>query len=125
MKVLVFGTFDRLHPGHRFVLDEAGKRGKVHVVVARDASVALIKKKAPLQSEHERAEAVQRAYPDAVVMIGDPHDYLAPVRAVRPNLILLGYDQRMPPGIREEDLPCPVERLPAFFPEKYKSSLRP
>lgn len=124
MKILVFGTFDHLHPGHRFVLDEAMKRGDLSVVVARDASVETIKRKTASQSEQERLAAIQDAYPDATVMLGDESDFLAPVRDSKPDLILLGYDQNMPPGVQESDLPCPIERLPAFHPEKYKSSLR-
>lgn len=124
MKVLVFGTFDRLHPGHRFVLTEALRRGAVTAVVARDTSVLAIKGHSPDQTERERLDAVQAAFPSVSVMLGDAADFLAPVRAVRPDLIVLGYDQRMPPGITEQDLPCAVERLPAFHPEVYKSSLR-
>ncbi len=124
MKVLLFGTFDLLHPGHLFVLNEGKKRGDLHVVVARDATVERIKKRLPVHSQEERKAAIEKAFPDANVMLGsDDGDYLKPVRVVAPDLILLGYDQRFPPGITEEDLPCPVERLPAFEPEKYKSSL--
>lgn len=123
MKVLLFGTFDHFHPGHRFVIDEAKKRGKVSVVIARDRNVNHIKGRLSEHPENERMQAVQAAYPDITVMLGDPSDFMAPVRAVAPDLILLGYDQRMPPGVKETDLPCPVERLPAFEPEKHKSSL--
>ncbi len=124
MHILVFGTFDKLHPGHRFLLDEASKRGELSVVVARDANVVRIKGRAPVQDEKARIRAVQEAFPDATIILGDSHDFLVPVRAVHPDLILLGYDQKLPPGVRVSDLPCPIERLPAFEPEKYKSSLR-
>lgn len=124
MRVLIFGTFDSLHPGHRFVLEEAAKRGEVHVVIARDLNVRAIKGRLPIQAEQERMLAVAATLPDACVILGDPKNFLRPVRAVRPDLVLLGYDQKLPPGVREADLPCPVERLPAFEPERYKSSLR-
>lgn len=124
MKVLAFGTFDRLHPGHRFVLGEAAKRGDLFVVIARDTSVVAIKGKTAMQSEQQRWTAVKEAYPQATVVLGDSADFLSPVRTIGPDLIVLGYDQRMPPGVSDADLPCPVERLPAFFPEKYKSSLQ-
>lgn len=123
MKVLVFGTFDLLHEGHRFVFAEAAKRGDLHVVVARDANVATIKGRFPVHDEETRAANVRAAAPGATVLLGDGADFLAPVRAVRPDLIVLGYDQTLPPGVRENDLPCPVERLPAFEPDTYKSSL--
>ena len=123
-RVLLFGTFDDLHPGHRFVLDEARARGDVSVVVARDGTVLKIKGRAPLQSQDDRMQAIRDAYPDATVIPGDERDYMASVRAVQPDLILLGYDQQLPPGVTEADLLCPVERLEAFEPHVHKSSLR-
>lgn len=124
MRVLLFGTFDRLHPGHTFVINEALSRGDVSVVIARDRNVQRIKGRAPEQSEDARMRAIASAFPGATVIPGDPDDFLAPVRAVRPDLILLGYDQEFPPGVRAADLPCPVERLPAYRPGEFKSSLR-
>ncbi len=123
-RVLVFGTFDLLHPGHRFVLSEAAKRGELHVVVARDSTVARIKKLTPHHPEAERVAMIEEAFPEADVRLGSAEgDFLAPVRAVAPDLIVLGYDQQLPPGVTEADLPCPVERLPAMEPDKWKSSL--
>jgi len=136
MRVLVFGTFDELHPGHRFLLNEAQKRacpaklpqersgGELFVVVARDVNVERIKGRPAVESEEVRKNTVEEAFPDAQVILGDPQDFLVPVIAVRPDLILLGYDQKLPPDVSEKDLGCPVERLPAFKPEQFKSSLR-
>ena len=123
MKVLVFGTFDHFHPGHQFVLQEAKKRGEVFIVVARDANVMRIKVRPPDESENDRMSTVQKNVHEAHVLLGDPEDFLVPVRSIQPDLILLGYDQRLPPGVQESDLPCTVERLPGFKPDKYKSSL--
>lgn len=123
MRVLVFGTFDYLHPGHLYVLREASRRGELWVVIARDRNVTKLKGRTALQSEDERKKGVEDAMRDARVVLGDATDFLAPVREIKPDLILLGYDQALPPGIKESDLPCEVERLPAFEPEKYKSSL--
>ncbi len=123
-RVLVFGTFDLLHPGHRFVLDEASRRGQLFVVVARDSNVERLKKRGPAQPEEIRQANVAAAYTAATVLLGGTDgDFMAPVRTVAPDLIILGYDQRLPPGVAETDFPCPVERLAAFEPEKYKSSL--
>ena len=45
-KVMVFGTFDRLHDGHRFFLREAEKLGTtLFIVVARDSMVVTHKKR--------------------------------------------------------------------------------
>ena len=124
MKVLVFGTFDRLHKGHRFLLTEASKRGALHVVVARDQNVLRIKGRLPEQNEETRKNALAREFPQASVLLGDPEDFLVPVRSLKPDLIILGYDQELPPQVRMEDLHTAVERLPPFEPETYKSSLR-
>ena len=124
MRILLFGTFDRLHPGHHFVFTEALQRGDVFVVIARDANVERIKGRLPEQHEEERKRAIEHAFPAVHTVLGDPVDFLAPVRSINPDLILLGYDQTLPPGVSEKDFPCPVETLPAFEPEKHKSSLR-
>ena len=123
MRVLVFGTFDHFHPGHQFVLSEAQKRGELFVVIARDSNVKKLKNLDATWPEEKRKAVVQEAFPSAHVMLGDRENFLAPVEAVKPDLILLGYDQKLPPGVTEADFPCPVERLPAFEPEKYKSSI--
>lgn len=137
MRVLIFGTFDHFHPGHAFVISEAIKRacppesarggrrrGDVTVIVARDRNVERIKGKTSDQSETERAETVKKAFSEVTVVLGDPKDFLKPVREIAPDLILLGYDQKLPPGVKESDFACPVERLPAYRPEEFKSSLR-
>lgn len=124
VRVLVFGTFDLLHPGHQFVLTEAGKRGELHVVVARDRTVARMKNLTTHHPENERAAMIAAAFPQAHVRLGsDTGNFLEPVREVQPDLIILGYDQQLPPGVVETDFPCPVERLPAFEPDTWKSSL--
>jgi FAD synthetase len=122
MRVLVFGTFDRLHPGHRFVFEEAQKRGEVTAVVARDTNVQRFKGRAPEQNETERREAIEREYPMITAVLGEADDFFQSVTRHAPDLILLGYDQKLPPGITDADFPCPVERLPAFEPERFKSS---
>lgn len=124
MKVLIFGTFDHLHPGHHFIIREVLKRGETHVVVARDGNVKHIKGRLPMQNEQERFTALQQAFPEVKARLGDLEDFLTPVRDIKPDLILLGYDQKLPPGVSESDLPCRTERLRAYEPHKWKSSLK-
>ena len=121
--IMVFGTFDLLHKGHLFLVGEAMRRGRVTVVVARSANVQRIKGRAPMQNDDERLAAIRRAFPSASVVLGTENDFLQPIRDYKPDLLLFGYDQRLPPGITEKDLLCPVERAEAFQPKKYKSSL--
>ena len=124
---MVFGTFDLLHEGHKFLLIEAGKRGDVTVIVARDRNVERIKALKPTEPEEQRREALKEAFPDYTVLLGDPMDFLTPVREIKPDLILLGYDQKFPPGVTEKDLKTltkSIERLPAHKPDTFKSSRR-
>ncbi len=122
-KIMVFGTFDGLHPGHEFVLTEAMKQGKVIVIVARDTNVRLLKGRLPIVNEAQRKEVLQKRFPSLTVVLGDQKNFLTPVLSIQPDKVLLGYDQKLPPGIREEDLGCTVERLKPFHPDLYKSSL--
>lgn len=124
MRVLLFGTFDHFHPGHVFLLREAQERGEVTVVVARDVNVERIKGRLPRQNEGERRAAAEKACPGVTVILGDLEDFLAPIRSICPDLIILGYDQKLPPGVSEADLQVPVERLPGHEPHRWKSSIR-
>ena len=48
IKVLVFGTFDIIHPGHVFFLNQAKKLGDfLCVVVSRDETVNELKREYP------------------------------------------------------------------------------
>jgi FAD synthetase len=120
---MVFGTFALLHPGHAYLIRFAMRQGNVTIAVGRDATVARIKGQPPMEPEKIRVQALRKAFPDTNVILGDRRDFLRPIRSVRPDLIVLGYDQRLPPGIKESDLPCPVLRAKSFHPKRYKSSI--
>lgn len=121
---LVFGVFDRLHEGHKHFLTQAlQKCDKLIVVVAQSEIVEILKKRKPKQSLEERMNAIE-TYDMRIQPV--PGDSVLGswevLRMYRPNLILLGYDQK---GIAEELAKQNVqfEFLIAHMPEKYKSSL--
>jgi cytidyltransferase-like protein len=120
---MVFGTFDHLHEGHLFLLREAQKYGELIVIVAQDHNVHRIKNINPTASIKERKAAIQAIFPSLQIESGSLHDFLDPIKHYRPSLVLLGYDQRLPPGVTEEILGVPTKRLPSYFPERYKTSL--
>lgn len=124
MNVMIFGTFDHLHDGHRFLIREAMKRGNVTVIVGRDTNVEKIKGRASRQPEEVRSAVIQKEFPDVQVILGHSDDFLEPLRAHKPDLLLLGYDQQLPPGVRKNDLHMKIERADAFEPERNKSSLQ-
>jgi len=122
---MAFGTFDLLHPGHVAFLEQAKQSGDhLSVVIARDANVKKIKGDFPKQDEQARHDAVvNTAIPDRVIL-GDLDDFYVPIRSTQPDLIVMGYDQRVNVTRLQRDFPTiQLIRAKAFFPEKYKSSL--
>lgn len=91
-KVLAGGTFNILHPGHLFFLEQAKKLGKkLIVVVASDKTVRKSKKL--LEPASFRAERIGAlSFVDKVV-VGDDIDMMKVVREEKPDVIALGYDQ--------------------------------
>jgi FAD synthetase len=122
-RVMIFGTFDLLHPGHEFLIGEGMKMGDVIVIVARDVNVQRIKGRPPAENEKERMNAMQKKFPEVLVVLGNPKDFLAPLKKYKPDILLLGYDQRMPPGVTEESLGIRIKRADAHEPHRFKSSL--
>lgn len=139
-KVLVFGTFDGLHDGHKDFFRQAlsaSKGGQAYliVVVGRDSTVQKTKGKLPKYNEQERLKVVQECELVNEARLGNeppPGQKLDPykiVEEIRPDIICLGYDQAFFADKLAEELPkrglgnVEIKRLEAFEPEKYKSSL--
>ena len=129
-KVMAFGTFDMLHAGHRYFLEEAKKRGDyLIVVVARDKTVKEVKGRMPVHSEKSRAENVkQLRFVDDVVLGGRGKDKYRIVRKIRPDVICLGYDQKNFTGCLERKLKkmgikCGVTRLKPYKPHEFKTKI--
>lgn len=128
-KVMCFGTFDVLHEGHKFYLSEAKKLGDcLVVVVARDETVLEVKKRLPVNDETMRLRNLQQLGVADKVILGNPGDKLKVVVDEAPGIICLGYDQKfftdkIKEKLGQRGLDVEVVRLPAFHPEKFKSSL--
>lgn len=93
MKVLVAGTFDILHPGHIYLLEEAAKLGEVYVVVARDRNVEKLKGMLPVFREEDRIKILESLKAVRGVVLGDTGDFFRAVVEIDPDIILLGPDQ--------------------------------
>lgn len=126
--VLVFGTFDLLHPGHRAFLRQAKKLGDVLVVVvARDLTVNKLKRHAPHQVELKRAQNVKKLKLANRVLLGSLKDPYQIIKKIKPDIIALGYDQShfiadLPAKLKEFELPTKIIRLKSYYPKKNKSS---
>ena len=98
--VLAFGSFDLLHPGHLDYLSKARKLGDTLVViVGRDDSIRRFKGRDPLFKEKDRVAMVGslRMVDRAVLgnRISDKNGIYRILKRLRPDVIALGYDQRI------------------------------
>ncbi len=103
-KVLVAGCFEILHPGHIHYLREAWRIGRVYVVVARDSSVIRFKGRKPVVPEGQRRDVLESIRYVYRVVLGDKRDYLKPVLDIKPDIILLGPDQRFSEEVLSREL---------------------
>lgn len=127
-KVMVFGTFDRLHPGHLNFLKQAKKYGQLFIVIARDKTVKKLKKKKPNQNEKERLAAIKKLKIARKVILGSLKDKYQLIKRIKPEIICLGYDQKffvkdLPKKIKEFGLKTKIVRLKPFKPKIYKTSI--
>ncbi|OGH72229.1 MAG: hypothetical protein A2921_03850 [Candidatus Magasanikbacteria bacterium RIFCSPLOWO2_01_FULL_43_20b] len=94
--VMVFGTFDILHLGHIHMFEEARQYGdKLVAVVARDINVERVKGIGPFHNEQERLKFVKHINLIDEAVLGDKTDVYKVIRKIKPDVVALGYDQRM------------------------------
>lgn len=128
MIVMVFGTFDILHPGHLDFFRQAKKYGdRLIVVVARNVNVKKIKGRFPRFSERIRLKNVKKIKLVDEAIFGDEKDFFKVIRKKKPDVICLGYDQKMKAldlkrKLKRMRLETKVFRLKAYKPRIYKSS---
>ena len=92
---MIFGTFDIVHHGHMNLFLQAKKHGeRLVVVVARDTRVKELKKDKPVHTEKERKKFLEQIRYIDEVLLGDKKDVYAVIKKIKPNIIVLGYDQK-------------------------------
>lgn len=128
-KVMVFGTFDIFHLGHRSFLRQAKENGDyLTVVVARDKTVKSVKKQDTKNKEQARLENVQKSMLADKVVLGSLGDKYEVIKKYKPDVICLGYDQKffiknLKSKLKDFGLvETEVVRLKSYKPEIYKSS---
>lgn len=127
-KIMVFGTFDILHPGHLHFFRQARRLARnpfLIVSIARDVNVRNIKGKLPLNNERKRAWAVRKSALADKVILGGIKDYIPHILLQQPHIVALGYDQKSKytESLKKKIAPTKVVRLRAYRPTVYKSSL--
>ncbi|WXG41193.1 MAG: adenylyltransferase/cytidyltransferase family protein [Candidatus Freyarchaeum deiterrae] len=125
--VIAFGTFDLVHIGHIKFFEEAkklgGKNAQLIVVISRDSNVLKIKKRPPIFNEEERKAVIEALKPvDKAILGYEGEDMLQIVKENNPDIIVLGYDQRIKPqdfqkfeqDLKERGIKAKVVRLPKY-----------
>ena len=92
--VLAGGVFDIIHPGHIHTLNAAKALGGILVVAfATDKTAKKMKKRSPLHNQELRRELVSCLSMVDKAIVGHEDDIFQTVKEVKPNIIVLGYDQ--------------------------------
>jgi len=127
--VLAGGVFDIIHPGHIHTLNAAKALGDVLVVaIATDKTAQKMKKRAPLHNQELRCELVSCLSMVDKAVIGHEDDIFKTVKAIEPNIIVLGYDQIhqekfIDDGCKRINLDVEIVRLQSPVPELSSSEI--
>lgn len=127
-KALCFGTFDILHPGHVYFLKQAKKYGDFLItVIARDLTVKKVKNRLPRNNEKKRLHQIKKLNIADQIILGNEDDPYKIIKKIKPNIICLGYDQKiftknLALELRQAKIDCKIIRIKAYKPNIYKSS---
>ena len=127
--VLAGGVFDIIHPGHIHTLNAAKALGDVLVVaIATDKTAQKMKKRPPLHNQELRRELVSCLSMVDISMIGHEEDIFETVKEIKPNIIVLGYDQVhqdkfIADGCKRINLDVKIVRLQSPVPELSSSDI--
>ncbi|MFX0023011.1 MAG: adenylyltransferase/cytidyltransferase family protein [Candidatus Hermodarchaeota archaeon] len=125
-KILVAGTFDIIHAGHIYLINEAAKLGDVFVVVATDKNRELFSGQRPIIPQEQRLEIIKNIKHVKDARLGrSDNNTLKTVEEINPDIILLGPDQKysievLKKGLAEKGLNhIKIRRLEKYY-DKYE-----
>ena len=108
-KVLAGGCFNKIHKGHIYFLTKAKQLGDyLIVVIANDKNN---KKPYAIPAKKRKKNLEQLKIADKIV-IGHWNDFSRIVKIEKPQIIALGYDQKLPKGISKTSIV--VKRIRKF-----------
>ena len=127
--VLAGGVFDIIHPGHIHTLNAAKALADVLVVaIATDKTAQKMKKRSPLHNQELRRELVSCLSMVDKAIVGHEDDIFETVRAIKPDIIVLGYDQVhqeqfIADGCKRINLDVEIVRLQSPVPKLSSSDI--
>jgi len=125
-RVVATGTFDILHTGHLYYLEESRRLGdELYVIVARDVNVKH--KPRPVVPEEQRLKMVAALKPVDHAVLGDLTDMFLPVREIHPSVITIGFNQhfdeeKLRAELRARTISCDVVRIGKYAEDTYCST---
>lgn len=126
--VMVFGTFDVLHPGHLWFLKKASQYGRVIVALTPDKMCLKYKGRLPCHGFTKRKSRLEDIiYLDKVISADTRTGSWQTVQQLRPATLVLGYDQKLlrrhlEKRLRELNLNPGIIMLKAYRQHFYQSS---
>jgi len=127
-RVVATGTFDLLHPGHLYYLEESRRLGdELYVIIARDANVRH--KPKPVIPEDQRMKMVGALKPVDHAVLGDLHDMFRPIREIQPAVITIGFNQhfdeaKLVADLRSRGIGSDVARIDQYPGDSCSSTSR-
>ncbi len=128
-KVMIFGTFDIFHEGHKNFLRQSKSEGNyLIVVIAREDTIKKLKKYNPINTEKHRLKTIIKSNLADEVILGNKTNKYSIIKKHKPDVICLGYDQKffidkLETKLKEFGLAnTKVKRMKSHKPEIYESS---
>jgi FAD synthetase len=130
--IMATGTFDLVHPGHGYYLQESknlgGEDAKLVVVVARDSTVRS-RKRVPVINEEQRLEVVKLLKPVDEAYLGSTTDMFEIVKKINPDIITIGSDQnfdleRLQKELGKRNLKAEVVKITGYRKSSLDSSCK-
>jgi FAD synthetase len=130
-KIMIFGTFDGLHPGHLNFFKQARElvaNSFLVVSIARDKNVFVIKGKKPFLNEKERMILIKKCGLADKVVLSGVKNYISHIVKEKPDIIALGYDQRnyvknLKKDLKNRSVLVKIKRLKPYRQHIYKNHL--
>ncbi len=94
-RVFVSGCFDLLHSGHVAFLKSAAEYGELHVCIGSDATIHALKRRWPVNDEHERKYMLEALSCVHAVHIGSGSgqlDFVPEFEQVKPDFLVVNQD---------------------------------
>ena len=97
-KVLIGGKFNQIHPGHLWLLEKAKKLGYLIVVLAHEKH----NKRTYSVSSKLRKKNLEKFRLADKVVVGSSSGFVGVVKKYKPDVIVLGYDQKLPDRVTSD-----------------------